>query len=645
MQPTDLALLAVPSDPRLSPDAATVAFVVTTVDLDKNQYRAAVWTVPTDGLAAARRLTAGAERDGRPRWSPDGRSLAFTSHREDVGSQLFVLPIGGGEPGAIVSLPEEIEDVEWSPDGRWLAFLARRRDEAIFSPPKDADRPPRRVTRLGWKFNGTGWLCDRPRCLWIVPADGTAPARVVVDGGLDVQLTFCWAPDSARIAFTQGRHDDADIDGVIDVWSVDHAAGDIERLTDGSWSCGGPSWSPNGALVAYYRSRPLETAANAELRLRSLVDGTDRLVEEVAALDRGRATISPGRPVWRGSEVLHAVEDQGGVHVYRTSTGIVIGGNRVVTGFDADPATLVATVAEPTVPGALIALDDTGAERVLASFPARFPTQTPERFLVPATGGVEVEAFLIRPVGFDPAGRYPVLVNIHGGPYAQYGHGFMDEFQVQAAAGYAVLYCNPRGSGGYGAAWGRAIRGPKCDVDPGSGWGGVDAEDIHAMLDTALASWDFLDTDRVGVLGGSYGGYLTSWLVGHTDRFKAACSERAVNNVLSMTHTSDIGWWFNTGYAGVGAQDPMELLRISPVTYADAITTPLLILHSENDFRCPMEQAEDLFLRLRRRGHDVEMVRFPGEDHELSRSGAPKHRLQRFEIILEFFAKHLTPRQ
>ena len=165
------------------------------------------------------------------------------------------------------------------------------------------------------------------------------------------------------------------------------------------------------------------------------------------------------------------------------------------------------------------------------------------------------------------------------------------------------------------------------------------------MLDTALASWDFLDADRVGVLGGSYGGYLTSWLVGHTDRFKAACSERAVNNVLSMTHTSDIGWWFNTGYAGVGAQDPMELLRISPVTYADAITTPLLILHSENDFRCPMEQAEDLFLRLRRRGHDVEMVRFPGEDHELSRSGAPKHRLQRFEIILEFFAKHLVPRQ
>jgi len=145
------------------------------------------------------------------------------------------------------------------------------------------------------------------------------------------------------------------------------------------------------------------------------------------------------------------------------------------------------------------------------------------------------------------------------------------------------------------------------------------------------------------VLGGSYGGYLTSWLIGHSDRFAAACSERAVNNVLSMTHTSDIGWWFNSAYAGVGPEDPDELLRISPSTYADAITAPLLIIHSENDFRCPIEQAEDLFIRLRRRGHDVEMVRFPGEDHELTRSGAPRHRLARFEILLEFFERRLRP--
>jgi dipeptidyl aminopeptidase/acylaminoacyl peptidase len=235
-----------------------------------------------------------------------------------------------------------------------------------------------------------------------------------------------------------------------------------------------------------------------------------------------------------------------------------------------------------------------------------------------------------------------VLLNIHGGPYTQYGHFFFDEFQVQAGAGYGVVYCNPRGSSGYGTPWGRAILGPKYARDPGTGWGGVDTTDVLSALDAALARYPYLDPERVGVLGDSYGGYLTSWLVTQTDRFAAACSERAVNNVATMTHTSDIGWWFNAQYAGVTAmEDTEELLRMSPVTYADRVTTPLLILHSENDWRCPIEQAEDLYTRLRQLGRDVEFVRFPGEGHELSRSGAPKHRLQRLEIILEFFGRHL----
>jgi dipeptidyl aminopeptidase/acylaminoacyl peptidase len=205
-----------------------------------------------------------------------------------------------------------------------------------------------------------------------------------------------------------------------------------------------------------------------------------------------------------------------------------------------------------------------------------------------------------------------------------------------------VLYANPRGSSGYSQAWGRAIRGEHAP-DPGSGWGGVDHEDVMGVLDTALERFDFIDPDRLGVLGGSYGGFLTTWIVAHTDRFKAACSERAVNNRYTSSWTSDIGPWFSAYLGVTHLDDPDEYLRQSPITFADRITTPLLILHSENDLRCPIEQAEQLFVMLRMLRREVDFVRFPGEGHELSRSGSPRHRQQRFEVILEFFGRHLNP--
>ena len=231
-------------------------------------------------------------------------------------------------------------------------------------------------------------------------------------------------------------------------------------------------------------------------------------------------------------------------------------------------------------------------------------------------------------------------MNIHGGPFTQYGNRFFDEFQVFARAGYVVLFANPRGSSGYSEAEARAIRGPIAD---GPGWGTVDYEDLMAVVDTALERFDFCDPERLGVIGGSYGGYMTSWITSHTDRFKAACSERAVNNWHSMHGSSDMGWVFK-GYFGAfafeeGATD--AYLKHSPITYVQNINTPMLILHSESDLRCPIEQAEQLFTALRLLERDVEFVRFPAEGHELSRSGSPRHRCQRFEIILDWFERKL----
>jgi dipeptidyl aminopeptidase/acylaminoacyl peptidase len=246
------------------------------------------------------------------------------------------------------------------------------------------------------------------------------------------------------------------------------------------------------------------------------------------------------------------------------------------------------------------------------------------------------------PADFDPAKRYPVVLNVHGGPHTQYGETYFDEAQFQAAAGFVVLMSNPRGGSGREQAWGQAIMGPQHKTAPGSGWGGVDVDDVMAVLDATLERYPFCDGSRVGMQGGSYGGYMATLLAGRfSDRFTAICSERAVNNLLTEEFTSDISTIFRIEHGPSHIAVPEEYERLSPIRYVRDITCPMLIVHSENDLRCPMNQAEELFVALRLLGKDVTFYRFPGESHELSRSGSPVHRRQRAEIILDFFAQHL----
>jgi len=286
-----------------------------------------------------------------------------------------------------------------------------------------------------------------------------------------------------------------------------------------------------------------------------------------------------------------------------------------------------------------------GAERVLTDFTGLLAGHadllSPEKFVATSADGTEVDCWAIAPADAGLGQSFPTLLNIHGGPFTQYGNKFFDEFQLEAAAGFGVLYCNPRGSSGYGEAWGRATRWPECKEDPGSGWGGVDYDDVLACAEEACRRFPWIDADRLGVLGGSYGGYLTSWIIGHTDRFRAACSERACNNLLTLEQNSDIATVFRTMVGVTHVESPAAYLRQSPVTYVDDMTTPLLILHSEEDWRCPINQAEELFVALRLLGRTPEFVRFPGESHELSRAGAPRHRVMRAEIILDWFRRHL----
>jgi dipeptidyl aminopeptidase/acylaminoacyl peptidase len=314
---------------------------------------------------------------------------------------------------------------------------------------------------------------------------------------------------------------------------------------------------------------------------------------------------------------------------------IVAGGDRYVTGADCGPDGIVITTSEFDRPAALSLIGRDGEQPLWDPSPGRFLRG--RELDVGRPDGTSVHGFVVVPPDLAAGERAPVLLDIHGGPFSQYGLGFFDEFQIYAAAGYVVVACNPRGSDGYGLGWGEAIRGD---------WGNEDAADIEAFLDAALAETPEADAERIVVTGGSYGGYMTSWLVSHSDRYAAACSERAVNDLLALWAQSDIGHTFceevmATDVTSDPHLDPPLLRERSPLSHAASITTPLLILHAEGDQRCPVYQAEAMHTALVRLGRDVEFVLFPGESHELSRNGSPLHRAQRFEVILDFFARRL----
>jgi dipeptidyl aminopeptidase/acylaminoacyl peptidase len=662
MNPTDIGALTQAGEVVLAPDGATVAFTVTSVDPEANQYRSRIWVGPADGSAPPRPFTSGAHRDVVPRWSPDGTRLAFVSHREQDddrrGSQILIIPVTtGGELLCVARWPEEVTELAWSPDGTRLAFVAPDRDESRYGPAdqparKERDMPPRRIRRFFSRLDTYGWEVDRPRHLFVVPADGSARPRLLTPGEHQVG-GLTWSPDGTRLAFVSARHETWDLDLADDLWTVSATdPSDLAQVTHTDANHLRPSWSPDGARLAVLRSpTPLDEPRHSQVAVVEVASG--QRLDLTTALDRNCAAYpEPHRPVWDADKLLFSIEDAGNLHIYRVpsdGTGkpeLVAGGERMITSWDSNGGMIAFVATGPVGLCEVFVMAPDGAERKLTDFTAPFAARVelarPERFVATAPDGTEVECWAMKPVaGAGDGSKCPTLLNVHGGPFTQYGNRFFDEFQLQAGAGFGVVYCNPRGSSGYSEAWGRAIRWPEADSDPGTGWGSVDYDDVMACIDEACRRFDWIDPDRLGILGGSYGGYMTSWVIGHTDRFKAACSERAVNNLLTLEYTSDVATVFRAFVGKTHLDAPDAYLRQSPIRFVDEMTTPVLILHSENDLRCPISQAEELFVALRLLGREPEMVRFPAESHELSRSGAPRHRVMRAELILDWFRKRL----
>ncbi|MGD0715983.1 MAG: S9 family peptidase [Gaiellaceae bacterium] len=647
MQPEDVYELTGVADPRISPDGSRVVYQVWSIDREANEYRGAIWVARLDRSEEPRRFTSGERRDGSPSWSPDGRWLAFTSNRGDEKqqAQLYVIPAEGGEARRLTDLKEAVEEIAWSPDSKRLAFTARVRDEA-YEEEDDKKRRPRRVTRLCFKLDSVGWTSDRRRHLHVVDLEGGEPRRLTE--GDSENGNPAWSPDGTRIVFSALRGERWDTELINRLYVVDAEGGEPQQLTQDDGSYEEPAFSPDGSRIAYRFTREDGTFPHHGQIGVMQADGTNgRLL--TASLDRQCSPYPDSRePLWDGERLIFTLEDGGNVHVYAVAADgssapeLLVGGEQWIGGYDARAGQLAfvssthATLRELYVGSEGHRLTDVGS-----SFSNGRGLVAADRFTAVSKDGTEVDAWLMLPAGFEAGKRYPVLLNVHGGPFTQYGTGFFDEFQVYAGAGYAVLFSNPRGGSGYSEAWGRAIRGPIDGAGPG--WGTVDYEDVIGVLDTALQQFDFLDPDRLGIIGGSYGGFMTTWVISHDHRFRAAVSERAVNHCVSAAGSSDVFWIYERQFGGPWYDHVDAWLKHSAATYAKEIETPVLVLHSEQDLRCNIEQGEHLFTLLRLLGKEVEMLRFPAESHELSRAGSPLHRVLRFEAILEWFERYLNP--
>jgi dipeptidyl aminopeptidase/acylaminoacyl peptidase len=688
-------------DPQISPDGSRVAFVRVTVNEKKDGYSTSIWAVsPASG--ETHQLTTG-PRDSSPRWSPDGRYLAFVRVTEKDGRpdlpQLFMLSLAGGDSFQFTKVTRGAGQPQWSPDGKMIAFvnsanpedLAKEKENQEGTPnpapatapqsaaspaptaqpsPANAKKPEdkresdvRVITRAVYRANGAGYLdLKHPQHIWVVTAPRNAEEKVtprqLTTGRFDDD-NVTWAKDGSRIYYVADTLDEPYYESPqTNIFSVQVSGGQRVKLTSFEMNTGGFALSPNGQQIAFIAqtSKPINSYTQPDLwvldlapdaKPRNLTGAFDYDVGSGVGGDNAPPRAGGGNvPIWSANGLslieVYAKEGQANLGSFSVSGGLrteITQGDQAVQTFRSNHGGLemVYTVSTPTRIGDLFWMDKPGGRakqltHLNDELFGRLNLTEPESIWYKSFDGKRVHAWIQKPPNFDPGKKYPLILNIHGGPHAAYGFAFDHEFQWMAAKGYVVLYPNPRGSTSYGQEFGNIIQ---------YHYPGDDYKDLMAGVDEVIRR-GYIDTNKLGVTGGSGGGLLTNWTIGQTTRFAAAVSQRDIASWSDWWYTADFVLFQPSWFKYPPFDDPEDYRMRSPLTYIKNVTTPLMLILGEVDYRTPPGSGgEEMFRALKYRKIPTVMVRFPNESHELSRSGQPWHRIERLQHIVGWFDKWL----
>lgn len=676
--PEDLLQYQLVSDPQISPDGSLVLFTRKHVGT-KNEYVTNLWLVAADGQSPPRQFTSGG-KDGHGRWSPDGKWIAFISRRDKSKPQIYVMEAAGGEATALTKLPEgSLREFRWSPDGTKLA-AAFRETEAVWTEAAKKEReekglsiPARVIDDVFYRFDGDGYFNAQRFALYRIDAMSGAH-KCIFDKDRLGEFTFDWSPDSTQVAVAANPDPDAPMKPWEDkLFRIDVETGKVHKVPHlplGTKTC--VRWSPDGKWLAYVGREGIQDVwgvGNQRLYVcdpetghpRDLTGDDDYCLTAVTLSD-SREAVFNANVVWsRDSRRLFTTL---GWHGETHIASVPIGGgnftrhtqgerNYDLGNFSSD-GTSVALAFSTQLELGEVAVGEFGANAPPAKkstatnvsplevtrlthfnrpFLEQLSLSPVECHWLKSPSGTKVQTWVMKPPGFKSGKKYPAVLEIHGGPHTQYGLSYFHEFQTLASAGYVVVFSNPRGSKGYGEAHTAAIKG---------NWGNADWEDIQTVI-TFMQSQSYIDPKRMGVMGGSYGGYMTNWVIGHTDVFAGAITDRCVSNLVSMSGSSDIPLVPDHYWPGNAWDKPEALWAQSPLKYFGNVTTPTMVIHSEGDLRCNVEQGEQVFATLKLRGIPSRFVRYPSTtSHGLSRSGPPDLRIHRLQQILKWWEEHLS---
>ncbi len=656
----DLYLFNKVSEVRISPDGEYVLYTVQRVDRKTEKKYTNLWVVTTS-RGEARQFTTGDQHDGSGRWSPDGKQIAFLSDRsdQDKPAQIYLIPFSGGEASKLTQIDGEIDEISWSPDGRAILCTVRKQDAEALEREKDEQKKKlgvvfRQYDRMFYKLDDYGYLPHERTHIWVVDTR-TGRATQLTDSPVYDEHNPTWSPDGKWIAFISNRTENPDLTPERnDLYVMPKGGGELRKIETPLGDKILPSFSPDGTQLAYmggegegmsYKNWEIWVVpVDGSKRARSLTRKYDIHVDSSTINDVGSPELMP--PTWSKdgkrlyfNTVLHGSSKVASVSVDGKDLRDVIGEGGVVGSFTFDRAQkkLAYFYGRMEDPVQVMVRDlPGGKDRQLTQLNRKLldgiDLGQVEEVWFKGPDGNDLQGWILKPPDFNPKHKYPSIMEIHGGPLTQYGKFFMHEFYYLAAHGYVVYFSNPRGGRGYGEEHAKGIY---------TDWGRVDYADLMAWADY-MEKRPYIDPQRMGVTGGSYGGYMTVWIIGHTKRFKAAVTQRCVSNFVSMWGSSDFNWTFQMELDNKPPfEDLQNFWEHSPIAYIGNARTPTLVIHNEFDLRCPIEQGEQVYIALKKLGVDSEMVRFPDEFHGLSRTGRTDRRIARLNHILRWFDKYL----